>query len=112
MAVFTWTPEFGATLERKPRVKTVSFGDGYEQRARDGINNNPAKWTLQFNMRDDTETTEIMSFLEARGGSEGFDWTPPYEATAIRVVCRGWNKTLSRQNLNSISATFEQVFEP
>lgn len=112
MAVFTWNPEYGASVERKPRVKTVSFGDGYEQRARDGINTNPAKWTLQFNMRDNTETDEIMTFLDLRGSSEAFDWTPPNEATTIRVVCRSWNKTLNKFNLNSISASFEEVFEP
>lgn len=112
MAIFTWTPEFGATEEKKPRVRTVSFGDGYEQRARDGINTNPSKWTLQFNMRDNDETAAISAFLNERGGSEAFDWTPPYEVTAIRVVCRTWTKALVKFNLNNISATFEQVYEP
>lgn len=112
MAIFTWNPEFGAAQEKKPRVRTVSFGDGYEQRLRDGINNNPSKWTLQFNMRDNTETDAIMSFLDARGGSEAFSWTPPYESTPIRVVCRSWTKSLQKFNLNNISAVFEQVYEP
>lgn len=112
MSVFTWTPEYGASVERKPRVRTIAFGDGYEQRARDGINTNPVKWSLQFNMRDNIETDEIMAFLDARGAAEAFDWTPPNESNTIRVVCRSWNKVLNKFNLNSVTATFEQVFEP
>ena len=112
MATFTWNPEYGASVEKKPNVRAIKFGDGYEQRSKDGINNDPAKWSLQFNMRDDVETAAIMTFLNARAGYEAFYWTPPNESTQIHVVCRTWNKTLNKFNLNSISATFEQVFEP
>lgn len=111
METFTWNPEFGASVEKKPKVKSITFGDGYEQRVRDGLNTSPSKWTLQFAMRDNDETDEIMGFLEDRGAVEAFEWTPPNESTAIKVVCRNWTKTLNKFNLNSISATFEQVFE-
>lgn len=111
MATFTWTPDFGAQLSRAPRVKTAQFGDGYQQRAQFGINNNPQSWSLQFVNREDTEADEIDAFLTARRAVEAFDWTPPRQSTAIKVVCDSWNVEIVKHNLNSISATFRQVFE-
>ena len=34
-----------------PRVLKAQFGDGYEMRVRDGINNTPRTWALSFNNR-------------------------------------------------------------
>ena len=112
MSTFSVTPDFGAKAAYKPRVRRVSFGDGYEQRQADGINNRPDIWDLQFQNRTNTETAIIIDFLEARGAVEGFDWIPPNESTAIRVVCREWSKSVDRANLNMVSAQFVQVFEP
>lgn len=112
MATFTWTPSFTARASYKPRVRTARFGDGYEQRLADGINVRPAVWALTFDNRDNTETAALLAFLQARNGVEAFDWTPPYEASAIRVVCREWNKSIAVYNSTTISAQFEQVFEP
>jgi len=112
MTTFTVTPDFGAKAAYKPRVRRVAFGDGYEQRQADGINTQPATWDLQFQNRTDTETATIIDFLEARGAVQAFDWTPPNEASAIRVVCREWSKSVDRANLNMVSAQFIEVFEP
>lgn len=112
MAIFTYTPDFGAQVQIKPRVRAVAFGDGYEQRLADGINQQPQVWTLDWQNRDNSETAAIKSFLATRAGVEAFDWTPPNESTAILVVCREWNVTTVRFNLNNINATFTQVFEP
>lgn len=109
---FTWTPDFGAQAAYKPRVRTATFGDGYEQRVGDGINTAMDKWTLTFAARTDDETSQILSFLNSRGGFDAFNWTPPTEASPIVVVCREWNKTLDRNNLNTVTATFERVYEP
>ena len=112
MATFTYTPDFGAQVQIKPRVRAVAFGDGYEQRQGDGINSQPQVWTLQWQNRDNTETANIKQFLALRAGVEAFDWAPPNEETTIRVVCREWSVSSVRFNLNNVSATFTQVFEP
>lgn len=110
MATFTYTPDFGASQSKKPRVNTMRFGDGYEQRATYGINNNPSEWSMTFSMRTDSEAAAIDTFLTARKGVESFDWTPP-GASAGKYICREWSKTLDRNNLNTIQAKFEQVFD-
>ncbi|WP_244598897.1 phage tail protein [Escherichia coli] len=35
---FYWLPEDGMKTENKPSIKTVRFGDGYEQRSPNGLN--------------------------------------------------------------------------
>lgn len=111
MATFTYTPEFGAKAAYKPRVRVVSFADGYQQRQADGINARAQNWDLTFANRDNTEAAGILTFLAARNAVEAFDWTPPNESTAIKVVCREWAKSVDRANLNTVTARFEQVFE-
>lgn len=110
MAVFTYTPDFGAIKKLSPKIKSISFGDGYEQRARDGLNTNPQTWDLTFSNRTDTEASNIDAFLTARGGYESFTWTP-YNESAGKYVCKEWSKSLDSYNRNTITATFMQVFE-
>lgn len=110
MATFSYVPDFGASQNKRPRVTSVRFGDSYEQRVAYGINTNPSEWSLTFSMRDDSEAAAIDAFLTARNGVESFDWTPP-GGTSKKFICREWSKTLDRNNLNSISAKFEQVFD-
>ena len=111
MATFTFQPEYGAQVAQKPNVRLAKYGDGYEQRLAYGINTTPQNWSLQFSVREDSEANAIEAFLYARGGVENFDWTPPNGTTSLKFVCREWTRTLDRYNLNSISATFEQVFD-
>lgn len=111
MATFTYTPSFTAVQESKPSVNIVKFGDGYEQRLGFGLNRDGKTWQLQFLNRDDTERDNIVAFLEARGATESFDWTPPFGG-ASKWVCREWSVSMQSHNFNNISANFEEVFEP
>ncbi len=112
MATFEFTPDYAPVKAAKPEIQKIKFGDGYEQRYPKGINNNPKSWSLAFNQRSQEDADEIEAFLDARGGWEAFDWTPPDSETEIRVKCESWSKTMEKGNYYSISCTFEQVFEP
>ena len=37
---FFWSPSYNISTSHSPRIKAIQFGDGYEQRLKDGINNN------------------------------------------------------------------------
>ena len=111
MSTFAYTPSFDATEVSKPRVRKFSAGEGYEHRIRFGLNTNPKEWSLTFANRTDTERDAILAFLDARGGVESFDWTPP-RGTAGKYVCEEWQTVLSNCNNNQIRATFSQKFEP
>lgn len=111
MATFTYTPSFEATESSKPRVRKFQAGSGYEQRIRFGLNTDPKEWSLTFMNRTDAERDAILAFLEARGGVQNFDWTPP-RGDAGKYVCEEWQATLLNYNNNTVQATFREVFEP
>lgn len=108
MATFTWTPDAGAAGEHEPSRRTVKFGDGYEQRAPNGINVDMAKWSsLSFSGRSAAEGAAIAAFLKARGGTESFTWTPP-GGTSGNYVCPKWTeKPVSYGTV--VTADFYQV---
>lgn len=110
MATFTWLPSRNPGEEHEPKIIANKFGDNYEQRVGDGINNDRETWNLSFNVRDDAEASAIMTFFKARGGTEKFTWTPP-GGVAGEYVCKKWRKVPEFTDLNNITATFEQVFE-
>jgi phage-related protein len=112
MSVFTWIPDFGAEADKTPAVSTVRFGDGYEQRNQFGMNTQRQNWPLTFANREASEADEIDAFLTARGGAESFEWTPPDADEPLVFVCRQWRKRFQKYNLWTITATFEQVFDP
>lgn len=112
MATFpSITPTYGAQKTSQPRVRTAQFGDGYSQRLRYGLNTNPKQWDLTWNVSE-TDADTIEAFLDARGGAESFDWTPPDGGTSAKFICSQWNKTIPYLNRATITATFTQVFEP
>jgi len=94
-------------VESEPRVKSVAFGDGYEQRRPDGINNDLKKYSIALS-RKHAEAQEVERFLARHGGAAAFLWTPPFQAQAIRVVCRKWSTSV-KLIWTEFSAEFEQV---
>ena len=110
MATFTYNPSFIANENSQPNVRTVQMGEGYRQSVQFGLQRDPKTWTLTFANRDNTERDNILTFLEARKGTESFDWTPPI-GSAAKFICRSWSTNLPRFGRTTINATFEQVFE-
>lgn len=116
MAVFDWVESPGTSLTEQPRASRTSYGDGYEERAPDGLNPIRQTWSLQFRSTEKAVGDAIVAFFRARltpAGYEAFDWTPLWSTTAIRVVCETWQRSQTDvHGETDISATFRQVFEP
>lgn len=112
MSTFTWTPDFGAAQNSEPTVSQVKFGDGYEARVANGINPSLRNWPLSFVKRDVSEIDAIEAFLASAGAVSSFDWTPPRALSSVKVVCRKWSRSFDNAQMDSLSATFEEVAEP
>lgn len=110
MSTFTWMPDFGASKRITPRVRSISFGDGYEQRASYGINTKPKVWSLTFSKRTDSDALAIDTFLSNAGGVQYFNWTP-HNGTLGKYICKEWSVTQESFNMNTVQATFQEVFE-
>lgn len=116
MDVFNITPDFGAKVSTKPETRVTKFGDGYEQRQADGMNVLRKTWDLTFSLRSDTEADAVTDFLEnqidpASGAHNAFEWTD-INGNLGKYVCRSWDRVKVKFNLNTVTATFEEVFEP
>ena len=105
------SPDFGAAKQSQPKVRSVQFGDGYVQRLTFGLNQDPKQWSLTWENLSDTDTSTIETFLEARGGSESFSWSPPDDSSTYKWICPSWSKTITTAGLNSVQATFQEVFD-
>ena len=112
MATFpSITPTYGLQKTSAPTVRTVRFGDGYEQRLSLGLNQNPKSYNLTFEVSE-TDADTIETFLDARAAdSASFDFTPPGESSS-KFVCEQWDKSIPYLNRATIQATFREVFEP
>jgi phage-related protein len=105
-------PTYGIAKKSAPNVRVARFGSGYEQRTTFGINQNPKEWSMEWVNLIEADADTIENFLNARGGVESFDWTPPDEILSYKWVCQDWTKTITNCNICTIQATFRQVFEP
>ena len=107
---FFWRPAYNMSATHAPRTKSIKFGDGYERRFKDGINNNLLSLSLNFEGRDLMEAKAILHFLESRQGTESFFFRPPSPYDALRkFVCQEFNSSIAFKNNINVSATFRQT---
>lgn len=107
MELFEYSPRPGVQPSVKPRIKVVNFGDGYQQRQRDGLNTLLRKYQLVFRGTPEV-ARDIERFFERHAGVEAFHWIP-YDIQEKRIfVCKEWTSTLFSTHTD-INCTFEEV---
>ena len=77
------SPTYGMRKTSSPRIRTTSFGDGYEFRALFGLplTQDPKVYDLTFNVSE-TESDIIEGFLRSRVNDQAsFTFTPPAEGS-------------------------------
>lgn len=111
---FTIPPTYGTQVQTEVRTKRVTFGDGYEQRANDGINAQRLTYEVKFTQVRDSRAAEVIAFCEAHGGTVAFIWTPPPpKDTPLAFVIRTpWTHVHRGFDNNDITIRFEQDFNP
>jgi phage-related protein len=103
----------GFSRTNTPNIHSIKFGDGYEQRIADGINNLEQTMNVSFSTRPKAEIDDIVAFFESLGGVSKFRMTidDSNGDETIKVVCKTWNQTWAFDNFYSLTATFERVYE-
>ncbi|EGT3623346.1 phage tail protein [Morganella morganii] len=107
MDEFKWRPEDACQINNEPKVRVAKFGNGYEQRAKDGINNQLKTYNLAF-IKPVSVGREIDNFLSQRGAVESFLWLTGDDKTLRTFVCRNWQVT-RKQSVWQIDCVFEEV---
>ena len=106
------TPKYSSVENASPKIITVQFGDGFKSRNTFGLNQNPKSYKLDFPVSV-ADGNKILDFLDARAkNAESFTFTPPATSTARKFICEKYSRTNVYLNRVTISATFEEVFEP
>lgn len=104
---FVWQPSYSSTVNHVPRVKYIAFGDGYEQRVADGINNSLMDLDLTFELRSYKESFAILHFLYCRAGQASFVWIPPPPYSSQKIfICKEWTHVELFRDNHTIKARF------
>lgn len=114
MALQTFAPPVPPS-EPLPRPVTATvietpFGDGYKQRAADGLNSMSEVLRLSWVRLSRANADMIEDFLRDHAGSKPFLYRPPGAAAPKQWVCKGWEPTDLRAGKVNLTATFEQDF--
>jgi phage-related protein len=112
---FWWKPSYNAKIDNRPRLKINQFGNGYQQRINDGLNNNLVEFNLIFENRNEKETVSILHFLRQRNGQQSFIYNLPtiYSKSPsnlnTRFICLEWGSSYISYNNYSVEAKFSEV---
>ena len=109
-------PDKNLNRTSAPRVLKATFGDGYEQRIADGINNIQEEYSIAFNNRTKEEIDDITAFLASKNGVTSFDFTIPDSnnsgESTVKVVCEQYNQNYTYGDFYGCTAMFRRVYEP
>ena len=105
-------PKYNYTITRQPAVNVISFGDGFEQRLTEGLNQNPITLNLKFDLSQ-TDSTIAINFLNARiTDGASFTFLVPNENVTKNFVCLSYNTAVPFLNRVTLTCSFREVFEP
>ena len=104
----------GVQQTATPRVLKAQFGDGYEFRMRDGINNTPRTWALSFNNRTKADIDKLYKFMNTLAEVDTAKLTVPDAVDGeqtVTVVLEGYSRVLNYDEFYSLSCSAREVFE-
>ena len=112
------TPDKQLTKASTPRVLTAKFGDGYEQRAVDGINNLAETYTLTFKTRPKADIDDIVAFLDSKQNVTKFTLTLQDTNNTtrsgerdVKVVAETYTTNYEYDDFYTLNLTLRRVFE-
>ncbi len=112
LQTFTHTPSRGMKRNTKPRVTSITFGDGYVQRTQRGLNALDESFSLSFVNIPNTDAQSIVTFFEDHKGYLPFKWTPTGDSVELLMVCSEWDVLVENTISKTINATFTRTYDP
>jgi phage-related protein len=112
----TVVPDKGLSRSNEPIVIKSQFGDGYQLRVANGINNLKQSISVSFATRPKADIDDIVEFFELKAGVTAFtyvlaDSNGGSSEESIKVLCSTWDQTWDYDDYYTLSATFERVYE-
>tara|TARA_Y100000361_G_scaffold152908_1_gene173445 strand:- start:1998 stop:2381 length:384 start_codon:yes stop_codon:yes gene_type:complete len=112
----TIIPDKGMTRSNEPVIFKAEFGDGYQQRIANGINNLKQQFSVSFATREKAEIDDIVGFFESTNGVTAFDFTfadtnASGNEETVKVYVSEFTQNWDYDDFYTLSATFVRVYE-
>lgn len=85
-----WMPDVPYTQAEEWRLNIAQFGDGYQQRALDGINALKRTWSLTWTNREVAVVNAIIAYL-GNVKAAAFNYYDPATGLTWKVFCDAWS---------------------
>ena len=112
----TIIPDKGMSRSNEPVIFKAEFGDGYQQRIANGINNLKQEFSVSFATREKAEIDDIIGFFESTNGVTAFDFTfadtnASGNEETVKVYVSQFTQNWDYDDFYTLSATFVRVYE-
>ena len=112
----TIVPDKGLSKSNTPVIFVAEFGDGYEQRIANGINNLKQKFNVSFATREKAEIDDIVGFFESTNGVTAFNFTfadtnASGNEETVKVYVTQFSQNWDYDDYYTLNATFKRVYE-
>jgi phage-related protein len=112
----TIIPDKGMTRSNEPVIFKAEFGDGYQQRIANGINNLKQEFSVSFATREKAEIDDIIGLFESTNGVTAFDFTfadtnASGNEETVKVYVSQFTQNWDYDDFYTLSATFVRVYE-
>ena len=101
----------GSGVRHQVRVLEKRLGDGYTQRAAEGLNNMALKYEAVWTGLTEKESHSLLNFFKDRAGIEPF--TVPVLPKQLKLkkwVCKDWSEEWISAERRNVRAMFEEDF--
>ena len=107
------SPDYPTVRRERPRIISVQFGDGYEQRAPDGLNYKDHQQEIVWtNLRQEV-AEHISMFFDNRRGTDTFRYRFPNPRGTEKenfYVCKEWEVALTDTGAHRVTARMQRVW--
>lgn len=102
----------GSSRTRTFNRLLAQYGDGYSQRAANGLNAIVDKWNVVYDNLSSANRTTVQDFVTLHGSWTYFTWTAPGDVAEKRWIIDGdVTETPKAGNLFSITIPIKQVYD-
>ena len=95
---------------KKYGINSTSFGDGYSQRSKTGINHVSKTYSPSWSALNEDEKDEIIAFFDDTEGVDAFYWTP-WDVLEKEKFIVSSVKVTSYSQYFKVSAKFTLVYD-
>ena len=109
-------PDKGLSKKNSPVVFISQFGDGYQQRVANGINNLKQDFAVSFATRPKAEIDDIIGFFESTNGVTAFNFTfadtnASGNEETVKVYVKEFDQKWDYDDYYTCSASLVRVYE-